>query len=355
MKNLANVQASIADIICRIELAWGNEIPAYQAVRTMGTDQEMKGSIVGILEYADGQDIVFIRKSDHWVAHLAKPPRGLYAERTTVTVMAGGDVMFEPRQHELRTQDELHEFVRQMSAHGPRRRDNSYAGRRDEPCQLLSIGGFYSEHMSRVAWPETHEESTKLFMLGMRAYGHEINDPKVKADCDWAAIEMSERTFGKADQRTQKIAGELSQFLKQHIELCFEMLGALGHEDPKRLEVLGNLEFWLSKRLQVMQVQGYTRGAGGANARLQLVRVELLSLLIHLRGARLQRLRKLEWRQASGCHLLPHEIPEAVAAADEYVEQIARLCERLDLSGAARLTRNEAELGRDRKTGAEVL
>ena len=355
MRNLANIQASIADIICRIELAWGNQIPAYQAVRTTRTDQEMKGSIVGIVEYADGQDIVFIRKSDHWVAHLAKPPCGRYAECTTVTVLPGGDVTFEPRQHQLHTQDELHEFIRQMSAHGPRRREDSYAGRRDQPCQLLLLGGFHSEHMLHVAWPEHREESAKLFILAMRAYGHEINDPKMKADCESAAMGMAEGAFGKADQRTQKIAGELSQFLKQHIELCFEMLGALGYEDPKRLEVLGNLELWLFKRLQVMQVQGYTRGAGGANARLQLVRVELLSLLVHLRGARLQKLRNLEWRQANGSHLFPHEMPQAVADADEYVEQIARLCESLELSGAARLTRNEAQLGRDRKTGAEVL
>ena len=335
MKNLANIQASIADIICRTELSVGNHIPAYQVVRGSGADPECKASVVGILEYEDGQDIVFIRKSDHWVAHLAKQPVGFYSRETITFTPPGGVWTFSPSQYKLHTQKELLEFISKVAAHGRQRTSDSFAGDRDGPCDLLPLGGFHPEHFSHIAWPYK-AEGLKLETLGLLAYGQEVNDPRVNAECQKEALCVTEAMYGTKDPRTQKLAADLSRFLKQQHELSSRLLIQLGHDETQRKDLLEKVVLWTSMRVDPLKILGYSE-ARAVEDKCQGYRVELLALLVAERAKKLRLLKGLQHTKSEGLYVCPRLLADVSAAFTAASKAASNVCLQLGLDGAMRV------------------
>jgi hypothetical protein len=284
MKNLANIQSAVADMLARVELERAG-IPAYQAVPT--GDDNVKSNVVGFLEFDGGTDVLFVRCAKHWTARISGSRQQTSTSTTVKLVNEKYVTPINSRQvdyvcESLKALTTFQNDLEEKFQYFRDREDGCYEdGTRSEPCDLLPTFGFAADGLSLLTPPRGDSQLILMEIRALKAYGRELNNIFDTIRCDEEALDVAVSWLGWRNPECTRLASQLSKLLKEEITRTQQLLDQLGPGHNDRVKLMSRLEWFLMRKLPLVTSLHRSKDIAATERKLEVLRVDLISTCRH--------------------------------------------------------------------------
>jgi hypothetical protein len=333
MRNLANIEASIANMLARVELLKA-DVFTFEVMRIAKT--EMQCNIIGLREYKNKQGAIFVRQPDHWLVSLRNP----------IPIVTGLDagIRFEKPDSiatftciaEVSTQEGLECLVRYLDKISGEQLDLSVKAypRVDSTDLCQHFTWFDSREL--LFLPIVYEKHSRgkenvlgrLLVTGLRNLGRARGSAREIEECEIEAADIAWRDIDIGGPEHIRIQSSLASQMKYQMRLLQHLLDETRQDEEGRLKVVQELEWTQIKLIHWLWRLDRKKEAESVGKKIAMLRLELIQYYSA---------RRIELEQQNT------ESWDRIVELSLVCRRFARLCARMEQYSAASQLMAEAE------------